>query len=461
MNLYVQLGRGRDYAWSATSAGQDIIDTFAVDLCDRREATLTDATSAARACRSRCSSETNRWIPTPADQTPPGTQTLHAERTKLGLVAGRGDDQGQAGAFTKLRSTYFHEVDSAAGFTDFNDARGRTRRRRPSSARRRRSATRSTGSTPTPKHIAYFNSGANPVRAEGRRPRLPGARRKFEWRGWNPDDLAARFTPLQQHPQAVDQPYLINWNNKQAPGLPRAPTPTSYSSTYRSVMLEDRLKPAIRGKRKLDAAEADRRDGDGGHDATCARTPTCRWRCSVIGQPRTRRCAPAVARAARVADGRRPAPRPQPRRRLRARRRGPDHGRVVAAAGAGAVPSRVLGTSAFDAARRRPSRSTTRPTTTATTSARPTRAPGTATCARTCARSWAPRSRAATRASTAAGQPEALPHGAASLAEGRASRCRRRRSTAATRSARRRASDGDQGASTRSASARSAARPSR
>ena len=29
INLYVQLGRGRDYAWSATSAGQDIIDTFA------------------------------------------------------------------------------------------------------------------------------------------------------------------------------------------------------------------------------------------------------------------------------------------------------------------------------------------------------------------------------------------------------------------------------------------------
>ena len=34
VNLYVQLGRGRDYAWSATSAGQDIIDTFAVELCE-------------------------------------------------------------------------------------------------------------------------------------------------------------------------------------------------------------------------------------------------------------------------------------------------------------------------------------------------------------------------------------------------------------------------------------------
>jgi acyl-homoserine lactone acylase PvdQ len=33
INLYVQLGRGRDYAWSATSAGQDNIDTFALTLC--------------------------------------------------------------------------------------------------------------------------------------------------------------------------------------------------------------------------------------------------------------------------------------------------------------------------------------------------------------------------------------------------------------------------------------------
>jgi acyl-homoserine lactone acylase PvdQ len=34
VNLYVELGRGPDYSWSATSAGQDITDTFAVDLCD-------------------------------------------------------------------------------------------------------------------------------------------------------------------------------------------------------------------------------------------------------------------------------------------------------------------------------------------------------------------------------------------------------------------------------------------
>ncbi|MGH2838614.1 MAG: penicillin acylase family protein, partial [Thermoleophilaceae bacterium] len=34
VNLFVQLGRGRDYAWSATTSAQDIVDTFAVELCD-------------------------------------------------------------------------------------------------------------------------------------------------------------------------------------------------------------------------------------------------------------------------------------------------------------------------------------------------------------------------------------------------------------------------------------------
>ncbi|WP_245877683.1 penicillin acylase family protein, partial [Streptomyces glaucescens] len=33
LSFYVELGRGQDYAWSATTSGQDIIDTYAVELC--------------------------------------------------------------------------------------------------------------------------------------------------------------------------------------------------------------------------------------------------------------------------------------------------------------------------------------------------------------------------------------------------------------------------------------------
>jgi hypothetical protein len=116
VNLYVQLGHGRDYAWSATSAGQDIIDTFAVPVCDATHYRF----------RGQCLpievlERKNAWTPNLADQTPPGAETLHAERTKLGLVVGRGTYKGKKVLYTVLRSTYQHEVDSAVGFSLFNE----------------------------------------------------------------------------------------------------------------------------------------------------------------------------------------------------------------------------------------------------------------------------------------------------------------------------------------------------
>ncbi|HEY6888171.1 MAG TPA: penicillin acylase family protein [Solirubrobacter sp.] len=243
INLYVQLGRGRDYAWSATSAGQDIIDTFAVPLCDATHYRF----------RGKCDpievlQKTERWVPTLADQTKAGAQTLRAERTKLGLVAGRGRVHGKPVLFTKLRSTYFHEVDSAAGFMDFNTPELISD---PASFQR---AAAKVGYTfnwfyTDADHIAYFNSGANPQRAKGIDNDFPVAA-KFEWQGWNPDTWQATFTPPAEHPQAVDQSYFVNWNNKQARAY-RSADANAYSSTYRSVLLEDRVKAGIAGAKKL------------------------------------------------------------------------------------------------------------------------------------------------------------------------------------------------------------------
>jgi acyl-homoserine lactone acylase PvdQ len=244
INLYVQLGRGRDYAWSATSAGQDIIDTFALPECgDDMHYRFRGRCEAVEVLR-----RTNTWAPTPADQTPPGTQTLTAGRTKLGIVAGRGTVHGRPVIFTQLRSTYFHEVDSAAGFMDFNTP---SVVRSPQTFQR---AAAKIGYTfnwlyADPAHIAYFNSGDNPVRARGVDTDFPVAA-KYEWKGWNPDTWQADFTPFAQHPQAIDQDYLISWNNKQARAYRSADT-NAFSSTYRSVLLEDRVKAAIAHGAKL------------------------------------------------------------------------------------------------------------------------------------------------------------------------------------------------------------------
>jgi hypothetical protein len=193
------------------------------------------------------------WTPTPADQTPAGSQTLRAERTNLGLVVGRGTIRRKPVIFTALRSTYFHEVDSAAGFMDFNTP---SAVHDPASFKR---AAAKIGYTfnwfyADSKHIAYFNSGNNPVRARGVQFNFPvWGKPRFLWRGWNPATWTARFTAARRHPQAVDQAYLTNWNNQQARGFASSDE-NAYSSTYRSVLLERQIKRRIRGKRKTTLA---------------------------------------------------------------------------------------------------------------------------------------------------------------------------------------------------------------
>jgi hypothetical protein len=196
----------------------------------------------------------NRWQPSPADDTPAGSETLRAERTKLGLVAGRAVVDGKKVLLTKLRSTYFHEIDSAVGFMEFNDP-AKIR----SAADFQRAADK-IGYTfnwfyVDSTQIGYYNSGANPVRA----PRVDHdfpvwGTPRFEWRSWNPDAHTMAVTPFAQHPQVIDQRYLISWNNKQARGY-RGSDSNTFSSAYRSLLLEDRLKPLISGPRKTNQAE--------------------------------------------------------------------------------------------------------------------------------------------------------------------------------------------------------------
>jgi len=260
VNLYVQLGRGRDYSWSATSAGQDITDTFAVRLCepDGSEPTLD---SQHYLYRGQCLpfevlERTNSWIPNLADPTPPGSETLRALRTKLGLVTHRATIKGEPYAYTKLRVTYFHEADSAFAFSQFND---------PDAIRGPKDFQRAANDIQYTfnwfyadgEHIAYFNSGKNPVRARKVDPNLPTmGTPRFEWRGFKPvPEVAASQTPFGHHPQVIDQKFLTSWNNKQARGFRAADDNYGYQSLYRVKPLDDRIKRGIKGKRKMSLAE--------------------------------------------------------------------------------------------------------------------------------------------------------------------------------------------------------------
>lgn len=259
-NLYVQLGRGRDYSWSATSAGQDGTDTFAVPLCEPGGGQPT-LDSQHYLFRGQCLpfevlERHNSWIPNLADQTPPGSETLRTLRTKLGLVTHRATIKGEPYAFTKLRVTYFHEVDSTAGFAEFNNPDAI---RSPEDFQRAASLVQYTFNWfyADGDQIAYFNSGKNPVRARKVDPNFPTmGTPRFEWRGYEPiPTLNAAQTPVGQHPQVIDQKYLSSWNNKQARGFRAADDNFGYQSLYRVKLLDDRIKAGTKGKRKMSLPE--------------------------------------------------------------------------------------------------------------------------------------------------------------------------------------------------------------
>ncbi len=305
VNLYVQLGRGQDYAWSATSAGQDIIDTFAVDLCEPDGSKPTTESMSYR-FRGQCLpievlDRTNRWAPTLADATPQGSQTLRAERTKLGLVAGRATIKGTPVIYTRLRATYEHEVDSALGFSDFNDP---AKMRDASDFQRAASKIGYTFNWlyADDRDIAYFNSGANPQRAKGVTGQLPMPAR-LEWRGFDPDRNTAAYTSFAKHPQAINgQPYMTSWNNKQARGFAGADT-NLFSSVFRSQMLDQEIDARIGGGRKIDLPGLVEAMGEAATtDLRAEKVLPLALR--VIGAPADPRLADAVAKLRDwVADG--------------------------------------------------------------------------------------------------------------------------------------------------------------
>ena len=116
VNLFVQLGHGRHYAWSATTADSDNVDTFAEVLCkDRLPLHVQGQVPGDGKARAAPGMDADRR-PDPA-----GEQTLTAYRTVHGIVFARGKVHGMKVAFVHERSTYFHEADSVIGFAELNE----------------------------------------------------------------------------------------------------------------------------------------------------------------------------------------------------------------------------------------------------------------------------------------------------------------------------------------------------
>ncbi|HVD42026.1 MAG TPA: penicillin acylase family protein [Solirubrobacterales bacterium] len=247
VSLYVQLGHGRDYAWSATTATSDNVDTFAEVLCKDKFHYL---------YRGRCLAmekleKSESWTPNAADTTPAGSQTLVAYRTVHGIVYARGKVGGKKVAFVRQRSTYGHEADSVVGFAQLNEPGVVTG---PAGFKKAVSNINFlfNWSYVDSEHIAYALSGWMPQRAKGTSPDFPVlGTGKYDWQGYKPANRTASWLPFGKHPQAVDPPFLVSWNNKQAPGWAAADDKYSYGPLFRSQMIADKVKAATKGKKKM------------------------------------------------------------------------------------------------------------------------------------------------------------------------------------------------------------------
>ncbi|MGW7525075.1 penicillin acylase family protein [Streptomyces sp. NPDC054783] len=239
LSMYVELGRGQDYSWSATTSGQDIIDSYAVELCQDDYHYLYHGTCTAM----DKVEQKNSWSPTTADSTPAGSYTMRAWRTKYGPVEYRATVGGKKVAYTTLRSSYLHEADSIIGFQMLNDPDFVKGPKDFQSAAQHINYTFNWFYADA-QHTAYYNSGDNPVRAAGVDAEFPvWAQPAYEWQNWDPATNTADYTPASAHPNSIDQDYYVSWNNKQAKDY----TTASWGdgSVHRGNLLQDRVKRLV------------------------------------------------------------------------------------------------------------------------------------------------------------------------------------------------------------------------
>jgi len=250
---YVIIGRGIDHAFSATSAGDDIIDIRVLRLCEEGGGEAT-RDSTGYLYNDVCTPMLQRDDEWTAESnfltlgTPNQKVTRHVLRAPdYGPVYATATVNGEPVALVIQRSTFFGEADSVKAFliTSRNEVTD------PDSFFEAFSHITGTFNWLylDAENIAYFNSSLLPIRADGIHPDLPQwGTGEFDWQQTgtgraNPDFSFDNYLPLQNHPREANPAsgYFINWNNGQAPGFYANDGQTSWGPIYRSDMLKKRL----------------------------------------------------------------------------------------------------------------------------------------------------------------------------------------------------------------------------
>lgn len=286
---YIVIGRGRDFAWSPTSAGSDFTDVRVSKLCntDGSPASRDDGDGdgypdsdgylyqgeCVRLYRRLDTWTANLTVASLALGGPQNPETVerYVLRTHYGPVIGTATVQGEPVVISTQRSTFLADVDTAAPFALLTTTGLDMDHTRFKKLFNSMTATFNWLYADS-KDIAYIQSGLYPLRAAGVHPELPNwGDGNFEWVADQnlPADFFTRFggevpypsrarpvavdtqgyyewpgfLPLEAHIQDTNPPqgYLANWNNSGAAGWWAADANGTYGPTHRVSMLADRL----------------------------------------------------------------------------------------------------------------------------------------------------------------------------------------------------------------------------
>lgn len=220
VSLYVLVGRGVDYAWSATSAGLDIVDEYVETLCGGDDTHYLYRGD----CRAMGVFDAGvlkgGGLP---DARVVFRTTVHGPVTGYATVGGR------RVAIAERRSTRGREILSAVLFADLSTNRVDSARSFLRAANRMEMTFNWLYADD--RDIAQFTSGRLPLRSADVDPALPTlGTGEYEWQGW---------LGFAGHPQTINPAggAILNWNNRPAHGFSAADDDWSLGSVQRVELL--------------------------------------------------------------------------------------------------------------------------------------------------------------------------------------------------------------------------------
>jgi acyl-homoserine lactone acylase PvdQ len=219
---WIVIGRGPDYAWSATTSRSDTVDEYVEILCGGDDAHYVYKAE----CREMGTFDAGVVKGSP-------DQELIFRTTVHGPVLGYATVNGRKVAISLKRSTRGRELMSARALEDLDKGRVHSASQFPKVMNQVEFPFNWVYADS--RDIAYFSSGRLPVRPSSVNLGLPtNGDGDFEWLG---------FASRKAHPQAIDPAggVLVNWNNKPANGFASADDNWSFGSLQRVQLLSDAL----------------------------------------------------------------------------------------------------------------------------------------------------------------------------------------------------------------------------